>query len=140
MSEYHEFKSLPFHTNIGRRRFLKSSLAGGFSLICLPLTTNTILPVRGKLKYDLSLDSPTRLFDGKYCWTHPRAGIVPGAGKEGSPRVVMTMTYTDLSGSDIFRATYGLYTDDLGLTWTSPKELDHLRNSSWNTAYSCIYP
>jgi len=70
----------------------------------------------------LSLISPAKLFDGKRCWAHPRAGIVPGAGKEGLPRVVMTMNLLDLSGSDVFRGVYFcLYGLDLLLTCRSIK-------------------
>ena len=70
--------------------------------------------------YRLSRDVPTKRYDGKKCWCHPRAGIVPGAGKDGLPRVVMTMNTLDVSGSDVFKAMHVLHTDDLGKTWTKP--------------------
>lgn len=38
----------------------------------------------------------------------------------------MTMNTLHLEGSDVFKAVYGLHTDDLGRTWTEPKELDNL--------------
>lgn len=76
--------------------------------------------------YDLTRHVPTRLFDGTKCWSHPRAGIAPAAGKAGAPRVVMTMNTLDLSGSDVFKAMYGLHTDDLGQTWTEPQPQDAL--------------
>ena len=105
---------------IGRRKFLNLSLAGGISLLYLPVNANPLLSIRKKPKYHLSLDTPTRLFDEKRrSWVHPRAGIVPGAGKNGLPRVVMTMNI--ITGSDVFNEVYGLHTDDLGLTWTDPE-------------------
>jgi len=55
-----------------------------------------------ELSYSLGLDVPTKLFDGKRCWSHPRAGIVPGFGEKDFPRVVMTMNSLDLAGSDVF--------------------------------------
>ena len=45
--------------------------------------------------YALSLDRPTALFEGDLCYVHPRAGIVPGAGAEGAPRVVMTQALSE---------------------------------------------
>lgn len=109
-----------------RRKFLKTSVIGGISFLCIPLSANTFQSRDDDLKYDLSLDSPTRFFDGENCFVHSRAGIVPGAGKDGLPRVVMTMNRLDLSGSDVFRAMYGMQTDDLGKTWNTPKKLVNL--------------
>lgn len=76
--------------------------------------------------YGLTRDVPTKYFDGEHCWCHPRAGIVPQAGGDGRPRVVMTMNTMDLAGSDVFKGVYGLHTDDLGQTWTEAVELDTL--------------
>jgi len=72
--------------------------------------------------YRITRDVPTKRFDGQTCWAHPRCGIVPGAGLNGQPRVVMTLNTVDLVGSDVFRAVYGMRTDDLGRTWTEPRE------------------
>lgn len=82
--------------------------------------------LQSKPRYQLSLEVCARLFDGKQCWTHPRAGIVPGVGQNGKPRIVMTMNTLDLEGSDVFKGVYGLYTDDLGGIWTEPEELSTL--------------
>lgn len=92
----------------------------------LPLSANILKIGNEKVKYKFSLDIPTRHFDGKNCFVHPRAGIVPGAGKNGLPRVIITMTSHDLSGSDVFKEAYGLQTDDLGKTWTIPQEIKGL--------------
>lgn len=73
--------------------------------------------------YDLSLAVATRLFDGQRCWCHARAGIVPGAGSAGLPRVVMTMNTLQLSGSDVFKGMFDMQTGDLGSTWTAPREV-----------------
>jgi len=118
---------------IHRRGFLKSSAATGFSV----LTAGRLAcggeqqraeagGAPGSVLFRLSRHVPTRLFDGERCWCHPRAGIVPGAGKDGLPRVVMTMNTMHLEGSDVFKGVYGLRTDDLGKTWTEPCEIDAL--------------
>jgi hypothetical protein len=108
---------------IDRRKFIRSSVSGTISFLYLPAFANGLFQEVDKLKYDLSLDAPTRYFDGENCFVHPRAGLVPGMGKNGLPRIVITMTTQDLSGSDVFRAAYGLQSDDLGKTWTTPQEL-----------------
>lgn len=79
------------------------------------------------IKYQLKLEVCARLFDQKQCWAHPRAGIVPGAGLNGSPRIVMTMNTLDLEGSDVFKGLFGLHTNDLGKTWTTPHLLESLK-------------
>ena len=105
---------------IQRRTFLKSSLIGGISLTFIP----SIFSCDKKaLDYLLELNVSTKLFDGKRCWCHPRAGIVLKLGEKGNPRVVMTMNDLDLAGSDIFRGMFGLHTDNLGKSWTEPTEL-----------------
>jgi hypothetical protein len=114
-----------------RRDFLKTSLCGGVSLLSVPMLSSAISYAddedrKGDLSYRLTRDVPTRMYDGKRCWCHPRAGIVPGAGKQGSPRIVMTMNTLSVSGSDVFKAVYGLQTDDLGKTWTMPRALPNL--------------
>jgi hypothetical protein len=116
-----------------RRSFLKSSVAAGFSLLSAGRLARggqtegetRAAPV-GSLGFDLTRDVPTRLFDGERCWCHPRAGIVPGAGRDGVPRVVMTMNTMHLEGSDVFKGMYDLRSDDLGKTWTEPREIDAL--------------
>lgn len=110
-----------------RRTFLVNSFAAG--------AIGTLDGLRGfaaaadaikDAPFALSLDAPARLYDGKRCWCHPRAGIVPSAGKDGGPRVVMTINTLDLAGSDVFRAAYSMETDDLGRTWSEPVEAAEL--------------
>jgi hypothetical protein len=106
-----------------RRSFLKKLGFGGISYLLLP----SCLQFGKNAVYQLSLDVATKLFDGEKCWSHPRAGIVPGFGNDGLPRVVMTMNSLDLAGSDVFRGMFGLETNDLGNTWTEPVELKTLK-------------
>ena len=109
-----------------RRKFIKNSLIGGITFLSLPINLMGLQLPNEPVNYKLNLQSPTRYFDGENCFVHPRAGIIPLAGKGGNPRVVMTMTSQDLSGSDVFKAAYGMQTDDLGKTWTNPMELKAL--------------
>jgi len=114
-----------------RRDFLKTSVCAGISWSYVNFRAGRELWADETRKntsapYRLTRDVPTRMYDGRRCWCHPRAGIVPGAGKDGGPRVVMTMNTLDVSGSDVFKAVYGLHTDDLGRTWTEPRELANL--------------
>jgi hypothetical protein len=114
-----------------RRDFLKSSLCGGVSYLTLPLLASASAEFAGgdanrALSYRLSRQVPTQFYDGKRCWCHPRAGIVPGVGKNGSPRVVMTMNTLSVSGSDVFKAMHVLHTDDLGKTWSKPRQSESL--------------
>lgn len=106
-----------------RRSFIKNSLLGGTSMLLFP----SFISFEEKGDYRLSLNVATKLFDGTKCWSHPRAGIVPEAGENGLPRVVMTINSLDLSGSDVFKGMFGLKTNDLGKSWTNPQELESLK-------------
>ncbi len=74
--------------------------------------------------YRLQLIPATSGYDGKACWVHARAGVVPGEGG-ADPTVVMTMQKLLLSGSDIFCALHGLSSFDGGHTWTEPVEQEN---------------
>lgn len=106
-----------------RRSFLRKSIVGGISYLCIPSTFGQL---SGQLGYTISHTIPTRLFDGTKCWVHPRAGIVPNLGHGSFPRVVMTMNTLDLEGSDVFKGMFGLYSDDMGEHWTNVEKIDNL--------------
>jgi len=113
---------------VKRRHFLNTSLLAAVSW--LRLSRDAVAADSDDSTDDadfrLTRQTPTRYYDGDRCWCHPRAGIVPGAGKDGAPRVVTTMNTLDTSGSDVFKAMYGFETDDLGRSWTQPRELPHM--------------
>lgn len=69
-------------------------------------------------EYTLQLDVISKGFDGKTCWVAPRVGLVPGA----KPAVVLMMQKLLLTGSDVFYAINEMRTDDMGKTWSPPKE------------------
>jgi hypothetical protein len=127
-----------------RRKFLKNSLIGGLSFFSLPSSKTGLFAAvdpdnRQKDYFNLSRDIITKLFDGQRCWAQARAGIVPGAGKDGLSRVVMTMNELDLSGSDVYRHIYGLQSDDMGKSWTAPKELKTM-SPRYETINNIKYP
>jgi hypothetical protein len=75
-----------------RRQFLANSLIAGVSTSVLRpsgaiagLADSPTSP----LDYRIDLQTPAKHFDGKESYCHPRAGIVPGAGKDGLPRVAI---------------------------------------------------
>ena len=105
---------------MNRRTFNKASLLAATGIISNPVWG---IDLSNKNGYRIKLEVCTRLFDGKQCWTHPRAGIVPAMGINGAPRLVMTMNTLDLEGSDVFKGMYGLHTDNLGETWSEPQPL-----------------
>lgn len=60
-----------------------------------------------------------------FCWFHPRVAAIPGAGKEGAPAVVMTIQ-KHLVADDHYSGLFDLRTDDLGQTWSRPREIPEL--------------
>lgn len=118
-----------------RRHFIKTSFVGGISFsYFLPFGYNNInnsYPGNAckdteNIGYKLTHKIPARLFDGEKCWVHPRAGIVPEAGRNNMPRVVMTMNTLDLKGSDVFKGMFDIHSDDGGESWTDVRKVENL--------------
>lgn len=114
-----------------RRKFLNQSFLTGLTCINLPLAElqeaiSSEVATNKTDAYRITRNVPTKYYDGKKCWCHPRAGIVPGAGKGGLPRVVLTMNSLTVSGSDVFEGLFGMITDDLGKRWSKPAEIKTL--------------
>lgn len=61
----------------------------------------------------------------KFCWFHPRAAAIPKLGKDGKPAVIMTIQ-KHLIADDHYSGLWVMRTDDLGKTWTRPKEIPEL--------------
>jgi hypothetical protein len=104
---------------ISRREFVSSSTIG---ISTLMLSRQLFGDELRAPAYKNNLRAANHLFDGRRCWVHPRAGIVPGAGRDRVPRVIITMNSHDLAGNDVFKAMYELCTNDLGKTWSEPRE------------------
>ncbi len=76
------------------------------------------------LDYRIELATASKGFDGKTCWVHARAGILPPGTPANSgqiPLVVMTLQKLLLTGSDVFYPLHTTITRDLGATWSPPK-------------------
>src|SRR5262245_53563137 len=101
-----------------RRQFIGSALVAGIAAtrVRCPLAAaegeETIKQYTNSpaIEYRLTRQTPTKLFNAERCYAHPRAGIVPEVGKDGQPRVVMTMNTVELTGSDVFKAVHGMMT------------------------------
>lgn len=75
--------------------------------------------------YEIEQTAARRGFDGKTCWVHARAGVIPpraGGNEADAPLAVMTLQKLDLAGSDLFFALNTMRSSDLGKTWSDPVE------------------
>lgn len=87
-------------------------------LLLLSLVASVSVAADATPGFHVQLDTVSRGYDGRTCWVHPRAGIVPGP----TPSVVLTMQKLLLTGSDVFYALNEMRSDDLGKTWRGPTE------------------
>lgn len=72
--------------------------------------------------YEVRLETVTKHWDGEFNWTQARVAAIPGRGKDGQPRLIMTMQKWFVSHSDFYSGLYTMQSDDMGATWTGPKE------------------
>ncbi len=77
------------------------------------------------LPFKTQADAVFSGLNAQSCWFHPRVAALPGHGKDGGPAVVMTIQ-KHLGVSDHYSGLYFLRTNDLGSTWTGPKEIPEL--------------
>lgn len=106
-------------------------------LICA-IVVSTLLVAGGRsadsaepLGFTVRTDVPLRALSADFCWFHPRAAAIPGAGAHGGPRVILTLQQ-HLRASDHYTGLYFMRSDDLGATWTPPvlpPELDWQQES-----------
>jgi hypothetical protein len=82
------------------------------------------------LDYEIKLAVPREEFDGTFCWFHPRAAAIPGAGKDGRSAVILTLQKHLLPGDDYYSGLFVMRSDDLGATWTNPDPRPEL---GWRT-------
>lgn len=102
--------------------WMSAGLSVGLA-VCAGLWAETATATAAEFQVELT--TAHRGFDGKSCWVHARAGVLP-VGAVGNPHqeplAVMTMQQLLLSGSDVFYALNGLQSTDRGRTWTPPVE------------------
>ena len=79
-------------------------------------------PEEGVVHYKILLDTIQHGYDGKFCWVHPRAGIVP-RGDNRPPAVVLTMQKLLETGSDVFYVLTEMRSNYFySLDWMGPYE------------------
>lgn len=96
------------------------SLCLALIFILFGLTQVTAGEEQKPLTYEVDLRAVSEGFDGKTCWVHARAGVIPQRNND-RPLVVMTMQKLLLSGSDVFYALNEMRTAD-GERWIGPIE------------------
>jgi hypothetical protein len=72
--------------------------------------------------YKVRLETVTKYWDGEYNWTQARVAAIPGMGDNGQPRLVMTMQKWFVAQSDFYSGLHTMQSDDMGATWSHPKE------------------
>lgn len=77
------------------------------------------------LRYRGQAEPMLQVLEPGFCWFHPRAAALPGAGQNGQPAVVVTIQ-KHLVASDHFSGLCYMRSDDLGRTWTGPTEVPEL--------------
>jgi hypothetical protein len=75
--------------------------------------------------FEVKRDIPLQEVSSDYCWFHPRAAAVSGAGENGQSAVIMTIQQ-ELTASDFYSGLFYMRTDDLGATWRGPVEIPEL--------------
>lgn len=73
------------------------------------------------LDCEIEITVPAKYYEDGKSWVHARAGIIPGAGENGQPAVVMTLNVFAAEGSDVFPEVITMRTNDLGKTWSEPR-------------------
>lgn len=77
---------------------------------------------QNKLDYSVKLDVVTHHWDGEFNWSQARVAAIPDMGKNGQPRLIITMQKWFVAHSDFYSGLYTMRSDDLGATWLQPKE------------------
>src|SRR5437667_6674398 len=102
---------MPFRKPHPRRHFFER--IGSLALGSLAHSAHAADAPKDPLIDRVQLDRVRSGYDKKYCWVHPRAGVIPGV----APTVVMTMQELLLSGSDVFGPLHEMRTADQGKSW-----------------------
>lgn len=97
------------------------------ALVCCLLTLgwstsiSAVDPIAFQVRPTIALQE----LNPRYCWFHPRAAAIPGAGSDGRPAVIMTIQ-KHLIADDHYSGLWVMRTDDLGRTWSAPREIPEL--------------
>jgi lysophospholipase L1-like esterase len=94
------------------------------------------------LPFTVKLDVVRQELHPDWCWFHPRAAAIPGAGKGGRPAIILTLQ-KHLVVSDYYSGLYFMRSDDCGATWTAPvlpPELDWRKDGNETIAVCDVTP
>ena len=74
-------------------RICLNPLTAIVTLVCLTVAGETWADdvPDGALDFTVKVDVARQELDPAFCWFHPRAAAVPGAGRDGNPAVIMTV-------------------------------------------------
>ncbi|MDB6026438.1 MAG: hypothetical protein JWM68_2661 [Verrucomicrobiales bacterium] len=97
-----------------RREFIEKSLVFGAALSATPLALANMKAPGFKLHSDVITEG----YDGKFCWFHPEAAVIPSS----PPTLVLSMQRWRTAGSDVFYPINTMLSRNLGKTWTDPVE------------------
>jgi len=100
-------------------------------VVALVLLCTSTARAAEPLGFAVKNDVPLQELSADFCWFHPRAAAIPGAGTNGRPAVILTLQ-KHLQASDHYSGLSFMRTDDLGATWTAPvlpSELDWQKES-----------
>ena len=78
-------------------------------------------------------------FDGRTCWVHARAGVIPPEARQENGRtaqVVMTSQKLLLSGSDVFYSLHQTTSVDSGRSWSPMEPLDRFARKRLGDQFS----
>lgn len=96
-------------------------------LVCLAILAGRVLAADDPkpIDYQIEVTNARSGYDGKTCWVHARAGTIPPrapGNPSDLPAVVLTSQKLAIDRSDVFSGLQEFRTDDLGKTWTGPRE------------------
>lgn len=94
-------------------------------LACLPLSLLSAATAAEPVGFQVEATVALQELNPKFCWFHPRAAAIPKLGKEGRPAVFMTIQ-KHLTADDHYSGLWVMRTDDLGQTWSGPREIPEL--------------
>ena len=100
-------------------------MRGVLSLVFVCLSTVSLADDISRVPFSVQPEVALQELSPDHCWFHARAAAIPGMGKDGMPRVVMTLQ-KHLRVSDYYSGEWMMQTDDLGKTWTGPTEIPEL--------------
>jgi len=105
---------------------MKSTGLRCLALLCaITIGTTAVSDEPAPLDFTVKLEVATQALTPEFCWFHPRAAAIPGAGENGNPAVVMTIQ-KHLKVSDYYSGMWTMRTNDVGASWTGPKEIPEL--------------